>query len=551
MDMLKRFKELFSKPSDAVNDAAMPSADDCNLQLLRLPQDQAPKSWENISAYPPQAKSLSADPIDGVLYKNRQTILQIKESLGLTDDYFDQMMMPVIRNLADFLHLLPASENHHHRGSGGALKHALEVGFWSARSSENVIFCLNGNPVERRKREPLWRIATCISGMLHDGGKPIADLQVSDENGEVWKPLEQGLYSWLREGKRNKYFISWMTGRHKRHERFTQRAFDTIVPNEIISEFIANDPKIMESVYDSICGFGATDHISRIVLRSDQESVKRDLALDHESKSGGEFNFGLPIHRYIFSAIRKQVSTGAWKVNEPGAKIWHTSHGTFLIWKPALTEAIELVKNESSINIGNNPDEIADQLIQLGLAEARELENSDNEEAYYYYWIISPSVLNEGQEPDSVKLTAIKIDDPLRLFTNELPVEVECICWTEDSETGELVEMQFPQESDESVILLNTETGEILNDQADTVEISPKPQLPSSSPAPSMPGLPNLPSSKKQLVEKSDKQSSENDKKVQSKPVVNKIQGIIESAAKKHGVKSDDIENYFDNELIK
>ena len=34
-------------------------------------------------------------------------------------------------------------------------------------------------------------------------------------------------------------------------------------------------------------------------------------------------------------------------------------------------------------------------------------------------------------------------------------------------------------------------------------------------------------------------------------PVVNKIQGIIESAAKKHGVKSDDIENYFDNELIK
>ena len=34
-------------------------------------------------------------------------------------------------------------------------------------------------------------------------------------------------------------------------------------------------------------------------------------------------------------------------------------------------------------------------------------------------------------------------------------------------------------------------------------------------------------------------------------PVVNKIQGIIETAAKKHGVKSDDIEDYFDNELIK
>ena len=34
-------------------------------------------------------------------------------------------------------------------------------------------------------------------------------------------------------------------------------------------------------------------------------------------------------------------------------------------------------------------------------------------------------------------------------------------------------------------------------------------------------------------------------------PIVHKIQGIIETAAKKHGVESDDIENYIDNELIK
>ena len=34
-------------------------------------------------------------------------------------------------------------------------------------------------------------------------------------------------------------------------------------------------------------------------------------------------------------------------------------------------------------------------------------------------------------------------------------------------------------------------------------------------------------------------------------PIVHKIQGIIETAAKKYGVKSNDIEDYFDNELIK
>ena len=36
-----------------------------------------------------------------------------------------------------------------------------------------------------------------------------------------------------------------------------------------------------------------------------------------------------------------------------------------------------------------------------------------------------------------------------------------------------------------------------------------------------------------------------------SDPIINKIDGIVNTVAKKHSVKVDDIENYFDNELIK
>jgi hypothetical protein len=34
-------------------------------------------------------------------------------------------------------------------------------------------------------------------------------------------------------------------------------------------------------------------------------------------------------------------------------------------------------------------------------------------------------------------------------------------------------------------------------------------------------------------------------------PIISKIDGIINTVAKKHNIKVDDIENYFDNELIK
>ena len=36
-----------------------------------------------------------------------------------------------------------------------------------------------------------------------------------------------------------------------------------------------------------------------------------------------------------------------------------------------------------------------------------------------------------------------------------------------------------------------------------------------------------------------------------SDPIVSKIEGIIKATSKKHGVSVYDIENYFDNELIK
>ncbi len=36
-----------------------------------------------------------------------------------------------------------------------------------------------------------------------------------------------------------------------------------------------------------------------------------------------------------------------------------------------------------------------------------------------------------------------------------------------------------------------------------------------------------------------------------SDPIISKIDGIIKVASKKHGVRTSDIEDYFDNELIK
>ncbi len=73
----------------------------------------------------------------------------IKGTLGYPSAEFEALAMPVLWRYAAFVHLLPASETHHHRGAGGLLRHGLEVAFWAAQASDALIFSMEGTPNER------------------------------------------------------------------------------------------------------------------------------------------------------------------------------------------------------------------------------------------------------------------------------------------------------------------------------------------------------------------------------------------------------------------
>lgn len=457
----------------------LPSPDVCSLAMLKKPDTQVPQDWKNIQAYPPAPKAIPAEPIDGVLYRNRDRIIDISEALGLSDDSFEKLLMPVIRNFAAFVHLLPASEAHHHRGQGGALKHALEVAFWSARAAEDIIFCRNSDPVERRKIEPMWRVATCVAGLLHDAGKPIADLVVTDDEGDVWHPLQMPLYEYLRAGKRKNFFITWRAGRYKRHESFTQRAADKIIPAEFVTEMMKVDPNIIFGINDAFYCIDDSNHIAKIVNWADQESTRRDALADVERTHGGDFDFGIPVHRHIFAAIRRLVSSGKWQVNKPGSKVWHSNEGTFLVFKNSLSEVIEQVKQEVGFAIRNDPDGLTDELIQRGLAVPRyipggEPKSEDDLGEYYLYWLITPKALVRDDINDAPKLSCIKVDTPERVFNGELPAAAEIKLWSAEelkeggtSSFSMKVQTKAPEGSVTKVVegaVINSQTGEILSE---------------------------------------------------------------------------------------
>lgn len=388
---------------------------------------------EEIPRYPPFAKGLPVAPLDKILATQAELIEKIRNSLGFAVDDFNLLVLPVIQRYAAFVHLLPASESHHHRGAGGLFRHGLEVAFWSAQISESVIFSIEGTPRERRENEPRWRLASCLSGLLHDVGKPISDVSVTNKDGAItWNPYSGSILDWANHHKVDRYFIRWRDKRHKRHEQFSLLAVDRIIPSETREFLSQSGPSIMEAMLEAISGTSVNEPVTKLMLRADQESVSRDLRQSRLNVD--EFSYGVPVERYVFDAIRRLVKTGKWKVNEPGAKVWHLNQGVFIAWKQ-LGDLYDVISHDKIPGIPRDPDTLADILIERGFAIPNTVQEK-GERAYYRYWEVSPEMLQDVAGP--VKILMLRLESNDLVFTTEppAPVAAEVVGEVEDAESS-------------------------------------------------------------------------------------------------------------------
>ncbi|ETS32072.1 putative helicase [Photorhabdus khanii NC19] len=440
--MLKALNKLFGGRGGVIETA--PSA---RVLPLKDVED------EEIPRYPPFAKGLPVAPLDKILATQAELIEKVRNSLGFTVDDFNRLVLPVIQRYAAFVHLLPASESHHHRGAGGLFRHGLEVAFWATQASESVIFSIEGTPRERRDNEPRWRLASCFSGLLHDVGKPLSDVSITDKDGSItWNPYSESLHDWAHRHEIDRYFIRWRDKRHKRHEQFSLLAWHRIIPAETQEFLSKSGPSIIEAMLEAISGTTVNQPVTRLMLRADQESVSRDLRQSRLDVD--EFSYGVPVERYVFDAIRRLVKTGKWKVNEPGAKVWHLNQGVFIAWKQ-LGDLYDLISQDKIPGIPRDPDTLADILIERGFAVPNTVQEK-GERAYYRYWEVLPEMLQEAA--GSVKILMLRLESNDLVFTNEPPsaVAAEVVGDVEDAE----IEFVDPDESDDD----QDEDGAALND---------------------------------------------------------------------------------------
>lgn len=317
--------------------------------------------------YPPPPNGIPFIKPDSLLDKHGDILSAMRQTVGINDSIFENLYIPAINRIAEFLHLLPASESHHHRGAGGALRHAIEVAAYTARASESVMVGSMDLPVRRKQKEIAWRYAAFIAGLCHDIGKPVTDLTVHTVDGAQWNPMAEGIYEWGEKTGADYYYLSWQPNRHKMHEQF----YSMLVPKIAGQEGMEYLGGVGHDAVAWVLSMNQAATIEQkkmyeLVTKGDMMSVEHDL----RTHAGGAnvAVAGVNLEKVVQDVLQNRIRLGIWTANKIGGRIWKTEAGVFLVWPISGGEIIEDLAEVRVLGLPRNPESLLAFMIERGLA---------------------------------------------------------------------------------------------------------------------------------------------------------------------------------------
>jgi len=370
----------------------------------------------DIPRYPPFLQGLPVVASAHLLATQADLVDQLRYGIGCTPAFFQTQVRPVVDRFAAFVHLLPASEAHHHRGAGGLLHHSLEVAFWAGQASAGKVFAMDREPAVRRVHEPLWRLAAALAGLCHDIGKPISDLSVTNRDGTLtWSPMHETIADWAARQGLDSYFLHWRERRHNRHQSVGMVAVERVLGPDVFAMLFAADPEIGNAMIDAVAGANAQATLTQLVSDADRASVERDLKTNRIDPQATAL--GVPIERYLLDAMARLVRAGTWGINTPGARLWMLGDSLYVVWPQGGDEVVTLLAADRVPGIPRHPDTLADLLIERGYA----LPPSEGD-GVRRYWRLAPAPLARDGKP--VTLTLLRLTSPHHVLSGPAPAPV-------------------------------------------------------------------------------------------------------------------------------
>ena len=384
-----------------------------------------------VPSYPPASQGIPAYSHERIV-RNRQYKLllrAIRDAVANKED-FNTYYWPVITNLLNYVHLLPASQYHHHANAGGLFTHSMQVGLYALRKSKSHIYSPgdrpNSDPKERKRIEPIFQFATFVAGIAHDAGKAISDVMVTDGNALQWEPFKESIHDWAKRHGIERYHVVYAEHRVNAHKALTTALFNKIVTDPITQYLLGGGSELYQMVIEAACdnarSYADETPIYKIVKEADSDSVSKDLASNATQSKYGSTLYKTQIMTAIVSLISKRES--GWIPNEPGSCLWLVGDCALLVWPKAAEGISSFLAATRMEGFARNPASIAALMIESKLAARIEV-RGERPQKYFFF---RPATL-AGRDPP-VCLRAICIPDASLLFDGVAPppVDAEILC---------------------------------------------------------------------------------------------------------------------------
>lgn len=300
------------------------------LTIRLWPTSRPAVKAETSAPRPPEMKpewpeaTLPIQTFDALLDNTGTTsfIDQARQGCGLNKATWSNFILPVVRNVAELVQLLPASESHHHAQPGGLWIHTCETLCYAIRLRQGTILPSGRDAEDQSHHRHRWTAGVIIAALLHDVGKTIKDLRVRlyspNHRGSPWNALTGDMLA----TQATDYAVDFpKTGErdYQAHQRDGILLLQRLVPSPTLI-WIGEDPPLLDALMQYLSGeAGGTDNpIALLVSRAEIESVRLNL-LD-----GPRTRFStaraVPLIERLMDALRRMLAEGGrLPLNRPGA----------------------------------------------------------------------------------------------------------------------------------------------------------------------------------------------------------------------------------------
>jgi hypothetical protein len=232
-------------------------------------------------------------PIEQNLYKfdkktpelliqaNKMLVQEAAIALQRHKQDMDNLIMPIIRYVAEYTMLLTASQSYHHKEAGSYFYHLLETANIAARSATDNPKLLFDVALEHRSiYSRIYPLCAWLGGILHDIAKPLTDFQVHlyDKHRrpinvkQLWQPDEETLFSYIVRYKAVSYRVLYLSNKqytmHEMQQMLFIKRFIEFFPAESQERLILK--RILPLTLDK------SSPIYQITKKADMESTRRD-----------------------------------------------------------------------------------------------------------------------------------------------------------------------------------------------------------------------------------------------------------------------------------